>query len=507
MTGRTVVLTPADVAAFAAASGDVNPLHVDEDFARRSTFGRTIAHGALVALTALSSVPPHRLTRLSRLRADFMAPVHPAEPYHVTVDGGAEDGDVVLRIECRGELAARIDLALTAPQRLVLRLPAERAVPQPERTPLAWTLDALRPLPSWRVPYDVDLPRLRDVVTALSAAHVPDPIVLWLARAGWVTGMHVPGRDGLLAGITLTPAQGHVSRRDTEITVHGVDPRTGTVRAGARFHGPEGAATVDLRSFLRHRVTPPSRKSLQAHLPASNRLAGRHVLVAGGSRGLGAALTGALASQGATVWSLYARSDDRMREVQAEFGAERVRPVRCDITDTDEIAAVAGYLDRQGVVLDGVALTAAPPLRPMPLHPRAVASAVEYVGRSLMLILQPLSGLLPSHLPPGSWAVFVSSSVMRDPPARWGHYVASKAALEAYARHCQHHLGLRTLVLRAPKMHTDLVNDPTGRLGAVPIERVAAACTQWVIDGSPAQGHMMRFVEGFPHIEDLEGVV
>lgn len=43
---RTV--TEADVAAFAALSGDYNPIHTDEEYARRSAYGRRIAHGALV---------------------------------------------------------------------------------------------------------------------------------------------------------------------------------------------------------------------------------------------------------------------------------------------------------------------------------------------------------------------------------------------------------------------------------------------------------------------------
>lgn len=42
---RTV--TAADIEAFAQVSGDTNPLHLDEDYARHTPFGRRIAHGML----------------------------------------------------------------------------------------------------------------------------------------------------------------------------------------------------------------------------------------------------------------------------------------------------------------------------------------------------------------------------------------------------------------------------------------------------------------------------
>ncbi|MCC7362199.1 MAG: MaoC family dehydratase N-terminal domain-containing protein [Anaerolineales bacterium] len=47
---RTV--TEADVVNFAGLSGDFNPLHIDETFARGTPFGGRIAHGMLVAALA-----------------------------------------------------------------------------------------------------------------------------------------------------------------------------------------------------------------------------------------------------------------------------------------------------------------------------------------------------------------------------------------------------------------------------------------------------------------------
>jgi acyl dehydratase len=46
---RTKAITDAGIRAFAALSGDENPLHVDEEFAATTPFKRRIAHGMLSA--------------------------------------------------------------------------------------------------------------------------------------------------------------------------------------------------------------------------------------------------------------------------------------------------------------------------------------------------------------------------------------------------------------------------------------------------------------------------
>lgn len=72
------VITAEDVFKFADASGDFNPLHIDDDYAQRTQFGRRIAHGILTAgviSTVLGSEIPGVGCVFVELHIKFLKPV------------------------------------------------------------------------------------------------------------------------------------------------------------------------------------------------------------------------------------------------------------------------------------------------------------------------------------------------------------------------------------------------------------------------------------------------
>lgn len=75
----TKTITEKDVFAFADVSGDFNPLHIDEEYAKKTRFGRRVAHGILMAgiiSTVLGSEIPGVGTVFVELHIRFLKPVY-----------------------------------------------------------------------------------------------------------------------------------------------------------------------------------------------------------------------------------------------------------------------------------------------------------------------------------------------------------------------------------------------------------------------------------------------
>ena len=76
------LITQDQIERYADASGDHNPVHVDAQFAAASQFGRTIAHGMLIAAAvseAMTAAFDTVWADTGRLKLRFKSPVFPGD--------------------------------------------------------------------------------------------------------------------------------------------------------------------------------------------------------------------------------------------------------------------------------------------------------------------------------------------------------------------------------------------------------------------------------------------
>jgi 3-hydroxybutyryl-CoA dehydratase len=81
-------ITDADIQVFAEITGDHNPVHLDDDYARQTRFGRRVAHGMLSASlisTVLANQLPGPGTVYLSQSLRFVAPVFPGDTVLVRV--------------------------------------------------------------------------------------------------------------------------------------------------------------------------------------------------------------------------------------------------------------------------------------------------------------------------------------------------------------------------------------------------------------------------------------
>lgn len=119
-------LTEEDLVLFARISGDVNPVHLDEVFARDTPFKGRIAHGmwtGSVVSAAVATVLPGPGTIYLEQNLQFRRPVRPGDEITVllTVTAKLDDAKRHVALDCQvhnqdGVLVAKGDARVIAPE-------------------------------------------------------------------------------------------------------------------------------------------------------------------------------------------------------------------------------------------------------------------------------------------------------------------------------------------------------------------------------------------------------
>jgi NAD(P)-dependent dehydrogenase (short-subunit alcohol dehydrogenase family) len=239
---------------------------------------------------------------------------------------------------------------------------------------------------------------------------------------------------------------------------------------------------------------------------ASFSLAGRRILVTGGTRGIGRAISAHFARAGAKVVAGYARDENAARSLIDELSAEgrTIELCRADLTtDTG-----------QHRVLDALAggtLSALVHCAATGVHRRLDELTLRHWDFTFALNLRAFFGLVQALLPqlaPGGTIVAVSSQGAVQAVPNYALVGATKGGLEALCRHLAVELaprGLRVNVLSPGSVMTDAWNafpdkearlqeavarSPRGRLTSV--EEVAFAAHFLCSDASAGlNGHTL----------------
>ena len=101
-------ISQAQIGRYADATGDHNPIHIDEAFARATPFGGTIAHGMLV-LASISEMMAAAFGEAwltgGRLRVRFRAPARPGDTITARAQAQSQRDGTTLTygVECKNQ--------------------------------------------------------------------------------------------------------------------------------------------------------------------------------------------------------------------------------------------------------------------------------------------------------------------------------------------------------------------------------------------------------------------
>ncbi|MDC0708549.1 SDR family NAD(P)-dependent oxidoreductase [Stigmatella sp. ncwal1] len=490
-----VLFSSRDVEQFRQLSADSNPLHLSDDYARKSPYGARIVHGILGALTALGRLPERRAQRLERLELRFLNPLFLDQPYRLAVTQPSPlEASAVLSDGSRELLRLEARFTEKTPERATARETAPATVLREQAADLS--LEDIRPgqlLEGVYAPHWTELAALMERL-GVHGKGIELRQAAVLAWSSYAIGMELPGRNALFSRLDADFDAGGESENPLQYRsqVVSVETQFGLVRLNATLGASTPVARLELRAFVRPSLPPASVASLTRLLPASQALKGKVALIIGGSRGLGASLVQALALQGCTVYLNYFKSEREAAAVRDTLGvaAANVHLLQGDGADLTWCQQAREQILSHHGRLDVLLCNACLPLQPLRIEPDPTSRLTEYVRKSLALVHVPLSCFLEELSRQQGWAMVLSSSAVNDPPADWPHYVSAKFAVEGLVRTAALEYPKSSFLLaRPPRLLTDLTNTPLGNDGALSPEAVASAIVRR-LNGEASQGQV-----------------
>lgn len=443
------VFEPVDLIAFAEASGDWNPIHVDPVAARRLLGGAQVTHGILVLLWALetyfATLGDETGSAPSRIRVTFHRPVLVGQPVALFCEtDGLESGQI--RLTVRGKEALATVLLNPGGTRIpgnVGVVPGQRSLPCDQKfSDLKGQSGELALQVHGHHPsiLTTTFPQLIKLI-----GEQPVAALMALSR---LVGMACPGLHSLFAGLDVTlqgASVGAVLR--WQVVRHTIQ------QAPLRIQVSGGGISGSLDAFVRPAPVMQATMGDVGALVAPHSCLGQIALIVGGSRGLGELTAKIVAAAGGEAIITYKQGQEDALRVAAEIqaGGGRCRVLEMDVMNPDHALAQlsAGELPTHCYYF---ASSRIEPQQGLLFDQKLYASFSRIYVEAFGHLISELTRILPD-----GWCAFYPSTVFIDEaPREFGEYIIAKAAGEALCAHLnQIQRGGAIVSRRLPRMLTD----------------------------------------------------
>lgn len=474
--------------AFRDASHDRNPLHLDAVYATRTQFGQPINYGICGVLAALGGWTAGRNVTLRQLRVRFERPLLYNTPYAVTFSEKGNDA----KIRIASSTTTHVSISLSAQWR------DARESAQPHGA------SAFAPLTEARadapgdayagfagpIDFGADPAAIDHLLSLIGLAdgQIPHAQILFLLWSSYFVGMQVPGRQALYSELTADFDAGTNFPAGSRIDEIQFDDRFNRVIITGHL---SDTASFQIGAFARPLPVNTELHEIRGYAPASSLFKDRSVIISGGTRGFGEAITKAILLQGGKTGANYRASADDAQRLTRELEDYPFKTYRGDVGDIATADSIMRNAAADFGSIDVCICNASPPIEAKKFADLGVEGFNGFIARSLA----PTVGLVSAFLknaPDGAMAVLISSVYVADTPRDFAHYAAAKAAQEnLFENLAREHPKQRFMVARLPKILTDQTNlvfdrDPPARAAAVAVALVRA------IAAFPAQSNFLH---------------
>lgn len=490
--------TPEDLELFSRASHDRNPLHLSDEYARRTPYGGRVVFGVLDGLTAMGTIPDRPGQVLSTVEFEFFDTALLGIDYSVQIRENDERELSVQVMDGRRPVLEAVLGFVNGKAGVWTPGPAHAGATEP-RELTSRELPVGHHVAGRYGPSETDLAQLRSKL-GLKQSWLASQHVAALMWSSYLIGMEMPGKRALFSRLRVefedTTDVDSPFDYDAEIT--SVSPVGELTIEGTLSSRGDVWARVELAAHVREDVPPITVASVEKFTGRSDKLQGKVALVTGASRGLGSALVHALALHGCIVVLNFARNctlAEQVRESLSE-AAGKVILDQGDAGTPEWCRQSAARIASQFGGLDFLMCNASPPLLPLWLEGDAAERVNAFVNSSIAMVSSPLMGFLPQLAARKGWNVLISSVAATQPHPHFPHYSAAKCAAEALVRSAAtEYRTVSSLIVRPSRLLTDLTNTPLGRKGAMAPEVVASAIVRRL--EAPSCAGQVELLEAF----------